>query len=308
MKQVLKLILGLLVFSVLNGCGGSGSKTPQTSAYRVHGLAFSPYMEQDPTQGAVVSSEKVSALLDIISPYCRWIRTYGATHGLENVPKLAKAKGLSVAAGCWLSRDKSANATEVASLIKMIKSGYVDLAIVGTEVLLRGDLTENELIDYIRQVKATGVRTTTNDTWHELLSHPAVMRECDVIMANIYPYWEGIAIDNAIKTLHAHYSQLKQVAGNKEVIIGETGWPSEGNQIGEAKPSPENASYYFLNFVSYARAKNVKYFYFEAFDEEWKAKYEGPQGAHWGIWDKNRQMKPGMIRVFNGETLPNNWD
>jgi hypothetical protein len=91
------------------------------------------------------------------------------------------------------------------------------------------------------------------------------------------------------------------------VIVSETGWPSEGNAAGGAVPSPKNAAFFFLNFVSWARAYNIDYFYFEAFDESWKAAYEGPQGAHWGVWDKDGILKPGMEAVLNGDTIADNW-
>jgi exo-beta-1,3-glucanase (GH17 family) len=285
----------------------SAGKPLAEASYRGYGICFSPYLELDPNKGHSVPAERISSLLDIVSPYFKWIRTYGATHGQENVPRIAKAKGLSVAAGCWLSRDRTANEAEISSLLRLIQNGHVDLAIVGSEVLLRNDLSEDELIGYIRRVKASGVPVTTGETWSELLQHPKVMAECSVILAHFYPYWEGMRIDQALKNLHQNYLKLKQAAGGKEVIVGETGWPSGGCSFGQAVASPENASLYFLNFVSWARAENVKYFYFEAFDEVWKASYEGPQGAYWGIWDKTFQMKPGMIRVFNGETMPNNW-
>jgi hypothetical protein len=68
-----------------------------------------------------------------------------------------------------------------------------------------------------------------------------------------------------------------------------------------------NAALYFLNFVSWARVEGVSYLYFEAFDETWKAAYEGPQGAHWGVWDKYGNLKPGMQNVFDGATIPDNW-
>ncbi|HWQ50043.1 MAG TPA: hypothetical protein VN414_14085 [Methanosarcina sp.] len=42
-------------------------------------------------------------------------------------------------------------------------------------------------------------------------------------------------------------------------------------------------------------------FYFEAFDESWKATNEGPQGVHWGIWDKDGNMKPGMEKILLGK-------
>jgi hypothetical protein len=77
--------------------------------------------------------------------------------------------------------------------------------------------------------------------------------------------------------------------------------------VGDAVPTPENASFYFLNFVSWARAESVGYYYFSGFDEKWKAQYEGPQGACWGIWDQDGVLKPGMQVAFDGETIEDNW-
>jgi hypothetical protein len=107
--------------------------------------------------------------------------------------------------------------------------------------------------------------------------------------------------------LHAWHQQMVAAAGGKKVVVSETGWPSGGNTVGGAVPSPEAAAAQFLNFVSWARANSVDYFYFEAFDESWKAAAEGPQGAHWGIWDSAGNMKPGMQAVFAGDTVPDNW-
>jgi hypothetical protein len=127
------------------------------------------------------------------------------------------------------------------------------------------------------------------------------------VLPNYYPYWEGVNVTQAVATLHLWHQQILSAAGNKPVIVSETGWPSAGNQIGEALPSPENAAYYFLNFESWAKAEGVSAFYFEAFGEPWKIGTEGPQGAHWGLWDDNRTLKPGMQAVFDGDTVPDNW-
>jgi hypothetical protein len=96
-------------------------------------------------------------------------------------------------------------------------------------------------------------------------------------------------------------------AGGKLVAVSETGWPSCGNTIGRAVPSLENAVLFALNFVSWARANDVPYLYFVAFDEQWKAAYEGPQGPCWGIWDVLGRPKPGMQAIFDGETISDNW-
>jgi hypothetical protein len=203
-----------------------------------------------------------------------------------------------------LSGDTEANDRQINELINESKAGYVDLAIVGSETLLRNDLTEDQLIEYIKRVKQAvpaGVNVTTADTYDKLLKHPRVMAECDVIMYNSYPYWEGISIDNGIKVQTDHHRDLVDQVKNKPIIVSETGWPSAGDTIKSAVPSPQNSTRYFNDFVSWTHKNNIQYFYFEAFDEAWKANSEGPHGAHWGIWDKDGNMKPGMKTILLGK-------
>ena len=311
---LLFLSWGSLFFVILLfGCGaggGNGGKSSTGGTYKVYGINFSPYIDgQDPNLGSTIPEEQLKARMDIVAPYTEWIRTFGCSNGLQKAGIIAHQINLKTAVGAWLSSDLSANELEISNLISTAKAGYVDMAIVGSEVLHRSDLTEDQLISYINRVKQElpGIPVTTADVHSEILSHPAVVAACDVVFVNYYPYWEGTKVDQAIEAIHGWHKQVKDRAGSKPVIVSETGWPSGGNQIGDAVPSPENASFYFLNFVSWARANNVQYFYFEAFDESWKANYEGPQGAHWGIWDKDGNMKSGMMDVFNGKTIADNW-
>ncbi len=240
-----------------------------------------------------------------IAPSTEWVRTYGSTNGLEFAGQVAHGMGLKAAIGAWLGRDLSANEREISNLIAAARSGQVDLAIVGDEVLHRGDLSEGQLIDYINRVRqqAPGVPVATAEVYGQIRAHPAVVSASDVVLMQIYPYWEGIGIDQAMASVDEHYRQVKAAAGGKNVIVSETGWPSCGNKTGNAVASQGNASSYLLSFVSWARANTVPYFYFEAFDERWKAAYEGPQGACWGIWDTAGDAKPGTQEVLNGKTV-----
>lgn len=284
--------------------------TVESVIYKVHGLDFSPYIDgQDPNLGSFVSENQLRERMQIIAPFTKWIRTFGCQNGLELSGMVAHELGLKAAIGAWLGRDEQENAREIENLIAVAKAGEADLVIVGSEVLLRGDMSEKELINYINKVKIAlpGILVTTADVYGELLSHPEVMDTCDVIFVNYHPYWEEIHIDHAIAYLHVRHQEVVAKAKGKKVIVSETGWPSDGDMIGDAFPSLENACFYFLNFVSWARAEGVNYFYFEAFDEQWKADYEGPQGAHWGVWDKYGNMKPCMKDIFEDQTLPNNW-
>jgi len=313
--RLVRVLLLVAAFHV--GCDGGGGGRSENSAgsipsiaYQVYGLNFGPYEDgQDPNQGAVVSAEQIERRMSIIAPYTRWIRTFGCTRGLEHAGAAARRLQLKIAMGAWISSDPAANEAEMESLIREAQSGNVDLAIIGTEVLFRGDLPPAELIAYIRRfrLEVPNVPVATADTYSDLLENPTLLPECDVILANYYPYWEGVDVNDAIACLHARHQLLVAEAGGKEVLVSETGWPSGGNTIVDAVPSLENAAFYFRNFVSWARAEGVDYFYFEAFDESWKASYEGPQGAHWGVWTEDGTLKPDMHVVFDGETLPDNW-
>jgi exo-beta-1,3-glucanase (GH17 family) len=276
----------------------------------LYGLNFSPYEgSQDPNQGAVVSADQIERRMRIIAPYTKWVRTFGCTRGLQYAGAIAHRLQLKIAMGAWLSADLAANETELESLIREARSGNVDLAIIGTEVLLRGDLLPADLIAYIRRFRTEvpNVPVTTADVYSDLMDNLEVIAECDVILANYYSYWEGVDVNNAMAWLHVRHQRMVAAAAGKEVLVSETGWPSAGDTIADAVPTPENASFYFKNFISWARAEGVDYFYFEAFNEPWKEKYENIQGANWGLWTENGNMKPGMQAVFDGETVPDNW-
>ena len=92
-------------------------------------------------------------------------------------------------------------------------------------------------------MKARGVPTTTNDTWSELRDHPKVVAKCDVVMADFYPYWEGVAIGEAVKSLHADYLTLKAVAGPRRSSSARRARPSAGNTVGRCCPSDANAAF-----------------------------------------------------------------
>lgn len=280
------------------------------SEYQTYGLNFSPYIDgQDPNLGSEVSEEQLRTRMEVIKPYTVWIRTFGSSNGLEKSGSIAHNLDLKAALGAWISSDLATNEQEIENLIAAAKAGEADLLIVGSEVMLRGDLSEDELINYINRVKqeVPELPVSYADVYGVLLSHPNIIDAVDIVLVNYYPYWEGISIDLAVAAIHGWHTQVTAAANGKQVIVSETGWPSDGNQVGNAIPSSDNASLYFLNFVSWSRANDVDYFYFEAFDESWKAAYEGPQGAHWGIWDKDGTLKPGMERVFNDETMEDNW-
>jgi GPH family glycoside/pentoside/hexuronide:cation symporter len=258
----------------------------------LHGLCFSPY-EEGQDIGDILSEQQIRRRMDIISPYVGGVRSFSCTEGNEFIPKVAREKGLKTMVGAWISKDKAQNEKEINSLIELAKAGVVDIAAVGNEVLLRGELSKDELIHYIRRVKKAlpNIQVGCVDTYYQFHEHTDLADACDVLLANCYPFWEDCSIDQATVYLDQMYQVVNKISKGKPVIIAETGWPGGGEALNNAQPSPENAMKYFVNVNNWREKKNIPLFYFSSFDESWKVHHEGDVGQRWGIWDKNEKLK-----------------
>ena len=179
------------------------------------------------------------------------------------------------------------------SSIEVARAGHVDILAVGNEVLLRGDLPEDELIDYIDRAKraVADVDVGYVDAYFKFVDHPRVTQACDLILANCYPFWEGCSEPYSLLYLQEMYRRVSAAADGRRVIISETGWPNKGTAVGDARPSREAAMRYFLKTWLWTREENIDLFYFSAFDEAWKVAKEGDVGAFWGLLDSNGAPK-----------------
>lgn len=123
-------------------------------AAKIYGLDFGPYVDgQGPGNDPFVSQRQIRQRLELIAPYTRWVRTYGCGGGLARTGTVAHRLGLRVALGAWIDRDLAQNEVEVACLIGRVRAGEVNLAVVGSEALLRGDVSPALLVGYIDEVK-----------------------------------------------------------------------------------------------------------------------------------------------------------
>ncbi len=259
----------------------------------IHGLCFSPYTEGQEI-GDIVSEDQIRRRIDLIAPHTKWVRSFSCTDGNELIPKIARQKGLKTLVGAWISDDKQRNEKEIQSLISLAKAGLVDIVAIGNEVLHREEISEQALLQYIKQVRQALPNTIPVgyvDAYYQFLDRPALTAACDVILVNCYPFWEGANIKFALSYLNSMLELTQQVANGKKVIITETGWPSMGQNVEAAEPSKSNAMKYFIAVQEWAKNKDIEHFYFTSFDESWKTKHEGIVGAGWGIWDKNEQLK-----------------
>jgi exo-beta-1,3-glucanase (GH17 family) len=258
----------------------------------LHGLCFSPYLDgQSP--GSSITERQIRSRLEIVRPHVRWIRSFSCTEGHEATPRIAHELGMNTLTGMWLGTDAASNEREFESAVAMAHAGYVDVLAVGNEVLLRKDLSEDTLLDYLRRAKEAlpDIPIGYVDAYFLFEQHPRVTQACDVVLANCYPFWEGCPRDEAVPYMQTMYARARAAAPGKPVIISETGWPDRGTAFLAATPSVDGAMRYFIETQQWAREHDVPVFYFAAFDEAWKVAAEGDVGAYWGLWNQDGQHK-----------------
>lgn len=263
----------------------------------MHGLCFSPY-EEGQKPGDVLSEEQVARRMGIIQPHTGWVRSFSCLEGNEWIPKIAHTMGVKTLVGAWLGKDKDKNEEELQALVELAQQGFVDIAAVGNEVMYRQDLTEEELLEAIRQVREAlppDIPVGYVDAYYEFVERPRITEACDVILTNCYPYWEGCPFEYSVMYMKEMYEKAKRAGNGKKVIITETGWPSQGKGLDGAIPSVEHAMGYFINTQMWAREEDIDIFYFSSFDESWKVGDEGDVGAYWGIWDKHEKLKYSQL-------------
>jgi exo-beta-1,3-glucanase (GH17 family) len=259
---------------------------------KIHGISFSPYVEgQGP--GTILGETQIRERLAVIQPYVNWVRSFSCTEGHELVPEIAAENGLKTMVGVWLDEDREHNEIELANAIEIAKAGHADILAIGNEVLLRGELSEDELIDYINRAKQSvpDVPVGYVDAYFEFVDHPRVTEACDVLLANCYPFWEGCPAEHALLYMKEMYRRVANVANGRKIIVSETGWPNIGSATDGAAPSFENAIKNFVDTYRWAEEDDIEIFYFSSFDETWKIDSEGDVGAYWGLWDKDGNPK-----------------
>lgn len=259
---------------------------------KMHGISFSPYVDgQSP--GTEIGEVQIRERLSIIQPYTNWIRSFSCIEGNQEIPRIAVENGLKTMVGIGLSGDREANEVEVKNGIEIARNGFANILAVGNEVLLRGDLTEYDLIDYINRIKdqVPDVQVGYVDAYFLFENHPRIAEACDVILVNCYPFWECCQAQYALLHMKEMYKRAVNIANGKKIIISETGWPSIGTAYGAAVPSFENALEYFIDTFHWANEEDIEIFYFSSFDESWKVGDEGDVGAYWGLWDKDGNLK-----------------
>ena len=294
------LILNLaLLVSIAATCAGLWAYFNRPVAVpdfpeNVWGYSFSPFREgQDPTKNIYPSEQEIAADIDLLSSHTTRLRTYSVRDSLGEIPRIAQEFGMTVTLGIWISPDLVANEYEINRAIDIAnRDRNIDMVVVGNEAVYRGDVTPEQLMEYIDRVRdAVKVRVTTAEPWHIWLKYPELADHVKVIAAHVLVYWEKEPSEHAVAGTLDRARQVRAAFPKKRVLLGEVGWPSHGRARGQAEATPAEQAIYLRTLLNRLNSAGYEYFLIEAFDQPWKTGDEGDVGAYWGVYNEARQQK-----------------
>jgi exo-beta-1,3-glucanase (GH17 family) len=270
--------------------------SPLANGGKLYCVSYAPFRDgQDPlVEGTMVTPAQIDEDLALLSRYTDCIRTYSVGNGLDQIPAIAKRHGLKVLLGLWLANTPEKNQYQIATAIRLAKTfpDVIRAVIVGNEVLLRGELSATDLAARIREVKAqVSMPVTYADVWEFWLRYSDLQYAVDFVTIHVLPYWEDFPLPAAVAAAHVD-SIRQQVAAaipNKEIMVGEIGWPSAGRMREAARPSRSNQARVIEETLALAQRENFRVNVIEAFDQPWKRALEGASGGYWGIFDRATQ-------------------
>lgn len=219
------------------------------------------------------------------------IRTY--SQECDQLPNILSAiekqgGGMTVMAAAWLD-GSSGDEEEISTLVSNVKKAnkeYIYGVTVGNEAVFNG-MSASDVANKINEVKSKlkGFKVGTVETPNTYES--SLIDASDIVVVNIHPFFAPVPASDAVENLQQQYDAFKKKAGGKDIIIGEFGWPTAGDDNGDAQPGVSDLA----TVVESLEKSNLKYYFFEYQDSDWKGEGAFAVESHWGIFNDKGKSK-----------------
>lgn len=276
-----------------------------------YGLAYSPRNALEPACG--LSKQDVMYDLAVLSTVTTRIRTYGmqcdqASLILDTIQAMGLNMTLSM--GVWIGSNDTINSQQMKAMEDVLAKYPTDLfesIFIGNEVLFRQEKTTEELIKYIAKTKSTMAKLNKGSIpvgTSEIgsLVNKKLLDNCDVIGANIHPFFGGGDVKYATNWIYNYLKyQIEPLRTNKnqaKIVITEVGWPYKGGKYLNSKADAASFQAFMNQYICEAYKQDYGWYYFEAFDEPWKSIFYEDGNTwetEWGVFKQDRSMKKSAI-------------
>lgn len=245
----------------------------------IGGFALSAFQRyQNPLKNDFPTDAQIDSDLKLLRQYSSRIRIYSMLQNPQTT-RLAQKEGLDELAGAWIDARLENNENEIETLIAQARRypKTISRVIVGNEVLFRNDIPPEQLMAYVDRVRAA-IRQPVSVAEPDYIwvKYPELVRHVDFITVHLFPYWNGIPRSDAIGAAWGSYETLHHLYPDKPIVIGEIGWPSNGDRFKYADPSISNEAIFLRNWFNWAKQHRFgDYYVMEAFDQPWKEQLSG---------------------------------
>lgn len=286
------------------------------------GMDYTPINVQYPDCLANPPSQNnVTRDVAVLSQLTNKIRLYGTDCNqtqmvLHAIQQLKMTSSIKVWLGVWQDNNSTTNSRQLSQMWDILDQYGADQfegVIVANEILFRLEMSETQLGTILSDVRTNLTKRSMNlpvatsdlgTDWSLALA-----KDSDLIMSNIHPFFGGTPADQAAGWTwdfwKDHNSQFWK-SDTKLNIISETGWPSAGGKkcppdapscTNPAVASIDGMNRFMADWVCQALKNGTNYFWFEAFDEPWKSRFNTANENwedKWGLLDVDRNLKPGV--------------
>ncbi|ELQ40843.1 endo-beta-1 [Pyricularia oryzae] len=285
------------------------------------------------------SQNNVTRDIAVLSKLTNIVRTYGTdcnqTEMIITAIDRLKLKGkMKMWLGVWQDKNETTNARQLGEMWNTLdhhsKDGrkpedYFKGLIVANEILYRKEMTSSQLQLLLSNVRANLTTKGINlpvatsdlgDDWR----NKDLADASDYIMANIHPFFGGTPADKAAtwtKEFYNNWVKPNEKTQTDRNVIAEYGWPSQGGQrcpvddpncLKPAVADVKELNKVLEDWVCPALNNGTNYFWFSAFDEPWKIRFNTAKENwedHWGLMTVDRQLKSGItIPDCGGKEAP----
>lgn len=276
------------------------------------------------------SQNNVTRDVAVLSQLTNKIRLYGTdcnqtqmlVHAIERLELQDEVK---IWMGVWQDNNETTNARQLEQMWDILDEygeKPFEGIIVANEILFRKEMTITQLATILDDVRTNlsnkniDLPVATSDLGDDWTSELA--SDSDYLMANIHPFFAGVDAKEAAAWTYSFWqNQNSQFfkSDKKKNIIAEVGWPTGGGTncggatscTGGSVAGVEGLNQLLEDWVCPAIKNGTEYFWFSAFDEPWKERFNEKGKAwedKWGLMDVDRNIKDGVkIPDCGGTTI-----
>lgn len=264
----------------------SGTAVEKASSYALqgHGITYSPYQPNFQCKSHTQIAEDLVqlrsfALIRLYSPDCDCVSGVLA----------ALLPHQQIFAGLFYMNSIDTDMKLLVDQVKESPRGWdaIYAVSIGNEWLNDNTHTLSDVLAAIAKTKSLLTQNGYNgplvsvDTVPAYLANPTLCDAVDFVAVNSHAYWAGnVSPKDSGTFLQSQISQLSSLCG-KNVLITETGWPTQGKPYGSAVPG---TSQQLACIKSIAQTVSSKVIFFTVYNDFWKA--PGPYGVeqYWGLF------------------------